>query len=112
MKRRKFSQLAVLGIPVAIKGAGTSRDHGEEVAGYNHPSHGCGRRSANEEFWSAVVFKGTTADRPFTFTRTSSPRCVQKLDLLQIVQVAEPVATVLAAILAQCAGALTRFDCC
>jgi hypothetical protein len=37
---------------------------------------------------------------------------VQKLDLLQIVQVAEPIATALAAILAHCAGPSTRFDCC
>ena len=37
---------------------------------------------------------------------------VQKLDLLQIVQVAEPVATVLAAILALCVGPSIRFDCC
>ena len=37
---------------------------------------------------------------------------VQELDLLQIVQVAESVATVLAAILAPCVGPSIRFDCC
>jgi len=39
-------------------------------------------------------------------------RSVQKLDPLQIVQVGEPVTTVLAAILALCVGPSTRFDCC
>ena len=39
-------------------------------------------------------------------------RCVQKLNLLQIVQVAEPVAEVLAAALAPRAGPSSRFDCC
>jgi len=37
---------------------------------------------------------------------------VQEFDLLQMVQLAEPVTAVLAAILSECAGPMTRFACC
>jgi len=60
------------------------------------------------------------ADSPFSgrwdMTVTAGaeryPRSVQELDLLQAEQVAAPVTAVLAAILCQCAGPSTRFDCC
>jgi len=44
--------------------------------------------------------------------RLAQGRSVQEFDLLQIVQLAEPVTAVLAAILSECAGPSTRFDCC